>query len=111
MPLLYRPFDLGDGRYVVTFGEPSAQRGCHPRGVQVVLQGGRLASWYRIADHRYTQISRTLPGRHRHINTLECYEATPDGRLYATHYVIVHFSDPEAQLTGIRVSELCQYVL
>jgi hypothetical protein len=52
-------------------GELPAQRGRHPRGVQVILQGGRLASWYRIADYRYTQISRTLPGQHRYINTLE----------------------------------------
>jgi hypothetical protein len=110
MHLLYRPFELGDGRYVVTFGETPAQHGHHPRGVQVVLQGGQLASWYRIADHRYTQISRTLPGQHRHINTLERYETAPDGRLYATHYVMVHFNDPEAQLTGIEsyVNTFCE---
>ena len=42
------PFAQGDGRYILTFDPQEAGTSRHPRGVRVLLHGGRLASWYRI---------------------------------------------------------------
>jgi hypothetical protein len=79
------PFAQGDGRYVLTFDPQETGTGRHPRGVRVLLHGGRLASWYRIQEQRYSQIGRTAPDGTRRINTIERYEAAADGRLYTTH--------------------------
>jgi hypothetical protein len=61
------PFAQGDGRYVLTF-DPQEAGGHHPRGVRVLLHGGRLASWYRICEQRYSQIGRTTPDGTQRIN-------------------------------------------
>jgi len=74
----------GGGRYVLTFDPQEAETGLHARGVRVILHGGRLASWYRISEQRYSQIGRTAPDGTLRINTIERYEAVTDGRLYAT---------------------------
>ena len=95
------PFEEGDGRYVLTFDPQEAATDLHPRGVRVILHGGRLASWYRIAEQRYSQIGRTAPDGTRRINTIERYEAAADGRLYATHYILAHFSAHGTNLVGL----------
>jgi hypothetical protein len=100
MHLAYIPFEQGDGRYVLTL-DPQAGTGLHPRGVRVVLHGGRLASWYRISEQRYSQIGRTAPDGTLRINTIERYEAAADGRLYATHYILAHFPAHGASLVGL----------
>src|SRR4051812_6625982 len=74
MHLAYIPFEQGDGRYVLTFDPQEAGTGRHPRGVRVILHGGRLASWYRISEQRYSQIGRTAPDGTLRINTIERYE-------------------------------------
>jgi len=101
MHLAYIPFEQGDGRYVLTFDSQEAGTGLHPRGVRVILHGGRLASWYRISEQRYSQIGRTAPDGTQRINTIERYEAAADGRLYATHYLLAHFSAHGASLAGL----------
>jgi Protein of unknown function (DUF3386) len=95
------PFAQGDGRYVLTFDPQETGTGRHPRGVRVLLYGGRLASWYRIQEQRYSQIGRTAPDGTRRINTIERYEAAADGRLYATHYILAHFPAHGASLIGL----------
>ena len=95
------PFEQGDGRYVLTFDPQEAGTGLHPRGDRVILHGGRLASWYRISEQRYSQIGRTAPDGTQRINTIERYEAAADGRLYATHYVLAHFPAHGASLVGL----------
>ena len=95
------PFAQGDGRYVLTFDPQETGTGRHPRGVRVLLHGGRLASWYRIQEQRYSQIGRTAPDGTRRINTIERYEAAADGRLYATHYILAHFPAHGASLVGL----------
>ena len=99
MHLAYMPFEQGDGRYVLTF-DPQ-ETGLHPRGIRVILHGGRLASWYRISEQRYSQIGRTAPDGTLRINTIERYEAATDGRLYATHYIQAHFPAHGASLVGL----------
>jgi hypothetical protein len=69
MHLVDMPFAQGDGRYVLTFDPQEAGTGLHPRGVRVILHGGRLASWYRIHEQRYSQFGRTAPDGTRRINT------------------------------------------
>jgi uncharacterized protein DUF3386 len=101
MHLVDIPFEQGDGRYVLTFDPQEAGTGPHPRGVRVILHGGRLASWYRIQEQRYSQIGRTAPDGTRRINTIERYEAAADGRLYATHYILAHFPAHGASLVGL----------
>ncbi|HSX83343.1 MAG TPA: DUF3386 family protein [Candidatus Saccharimonadia bacterium] len=101
MHLADMPFEQGDGRYVLTFDPQEAGTGLHPRGVRVILHGGRLASWYRISEQRYSQIGRTAPDGTQRINTIERYEAATDGRLYATHYVLAHFPAHGASLVGL----------
>jgi hypothetical protein len=102
MHLAYTPFVEGDGRYIVTFDHTAEATAHHPRGVCVCLHGGRMASWYRIAEERYTQISRTIPGQHRQVNTIERYDSAPDGRLYASYYVMAYFRGPELTLAGME---------
>jgi uncharacterized protein DUF3386 len=111
MHLTYIPFEQGDGRYVLTFELQEAGTRLHPRGVRVILHGGRLASWYRINEQRYSQIGRTTPEGTRRINTIERYEAAADGRLYATHYVLAHFPAHGASLVGLTsyVNEFVEY--
>jgi hypothetical protein len=103
-PLMRRPSAdavAGNGRYVLTFDPQEAGTGRHPRGVRVILHGGRLASWYRISEQRYSQIGRTAPDGTQRINTIERYEAATDGRLYATHYILAHFPAHGASLVGL----------
>ena len=101
MHLAYIPFEQGDGRYVLTFDPQETGTGRHPRGIRVILHGGRLASWYRITEQRYSQIGRTAPDGTQRINTIERYEAAADGRLYATHYILASFSAHGATLVGL----------
>jgi len=111
MHLAYIPFEQGDGRYVLTFDPQETRTGLHPRGIRVILHGGRLASWYRLTEQRYSQIGRTAPDSTQRINTIERYEAAADGRLYATHYNLTHFSACSASLTGCAsyVNEFVEY--
>jgi hypothetical protein len=102
MHLVHTPFEEGDGRYVLTFDHTAEATTRHPRGVCVRLHGGRMASWYRIAEERYTQISRTIPGQHRQVNTIERYDSAPDGRLFASYYVITYFRGPDLTLAGME---------
>ena len=111
MHLAYIPFEQGDGQYVLTFDPQETRTGLHPRGIRVILHGGRLASWYRLTEQRYSQIGRTAPDGTQRINTIERYEAAADGRLYATHYNLTHFSACSASLTGCAsyVNEFVEY--
>lgn len=102
MHLAYTTFDDSDGRYILTFDETSEAAADHPRGVRICIHGGRMVSWYRIAEQRYTQISRTTPGQRRQVNTIERYEPAPDGRLWASHYVMTYFREPDAVLLGME---------
>ena len=95
------PFEEGDGRYVLTFDPQETGTRLHPRGVRITLHGGRLASWYRIKEQRYSQIGRTAPDGTQRINTIERYEGASDGRLFATHYVVAHFPAHGANLVGL----------
>jgi len=111
MHLAYIPFEQGDGRYVLTFDPQEVGTDLHPRGVRVILHGGRLASWYRISEQCYSQIGRTAPDGTQRINTIERYEAAADGRLYASHYILAHFSAHSASLVGLAsyVNEFVEY--
>jgi hypothetical protein len=102
MHLAYTPFEEGDGLYILTFDHTAEATVSHPRGVCVCLHGGRMASWYRIAEERYTQISRTIPGQHRQVNTIERYDSAPDGRLYASYYIMAYFRGPDLILAGLE---------
>jgi hypothetical protein len=95
------PFEEGDGRYVLTFDPQETGTRLHPRGVRITLHGGRLASWYRIKEQRYSQIGRTAPDGTQRINTIERYEGASNGRLCATHYVVAYFPAHGANLVGL----------
>jgi Protein of unknown function (DUF3386) len=95
------PFEEGDGRYVLAFDPQETGTRLHPRGIRITLHGGRLASWYRIKEQRYSQIGRTAPDGTQRVNTIERYEGASDGRLFATHYVVAHFPAHGANLVGL----------
>jgi hypothetical protein len=101
MHLVWNSFEEGDGRYVLTFGEDHPHQN-HPRGTLVTVHDGRLASWYRIKDQAYSQISRGMPAQERRINTIERYEASSDGRLYVSHFVMAHFADDGHTFIGME---------
>ena len=111
MHLAYIPFEQGDGRYVLTFDPQEVGTDLHPRGVRVILHGGRLASWYRISEQCYSQIGRTARDGTQRINIIERYEAAADGRLYASHYILAHSSAHSASLVGLAsyVNEFVEY--
>ncbi len=92
MHLAYAPFEEGDGRYVLSFAPDDDPTVPHPRGRKVLLTGGRLDSWYRIANGQYTQIGRLSPMTERRINTIERYDRVSDGRQYSSHYVMTYFT-------------------
>lgn len=92
MHLAFTPFEEGDGKYVLSFDPEEDPAVPHPRGRRVLLTGGRLDSWYRILNHQYTQIGRITPMTERRVNTIERYEAAPDGQQYSSHYVMTYFT-------------------
>jgi hypothetical protein len=92
MHLAYAPFEEGDGKYILSFGTDDDPPVPHPRGRKVLLTGGRIESWYRIRDGRYTQIGRLSPMTERRINTIERYDLAPDGKQYSNHYVMTYFT-------------------
>jgi hypothetical protein len=96
------PFAEGDGRYRIAFAPTSGPHDTHPRGACIYLDGGQMQSWYRIRDSYYTQICRYAPGTPRRVNTIERHETAPDGRLYATHYVMTYFAEHTDTLIGLE---------
>ena len=92
MHLADAPFEEGDGKYILSFAPDDDPALSHPRGRKVLLTGGRLDSWYRIKDQRYQQIGRLAPMTERRINTIERYDAAPDGRQYSSQYVMTYFT-------------------
>lgn len=102
MHLAFTPFEEGDGKYVISFSPDDDPGLLHPRGRKVLLTGGRLDSWYRIKDERYTQIGRLSPMAERRVNTIERYEAAPDGRLYSGHYVMTYFTLDGRSVIGME---------
>lgn len=109
MHLAYLPFEEGDGKYVLSFDPDEDPALPHPRGRRVVLTGGRLESWYRIKDQRYTQICRITPMIERRINTIERYDLAPDGRHYSSHYVMTYFTLDGQSVIGME-SYVNEYV-
>jgi hypothetical protein len=92
MHLAYTPFEEGDGKHILSFAPDDDPAVPHPRGRKVLLTGGRLDSWYRIKEQRYTQIGRLTPMTERRVNTIERYDVAPDGRQYSSHYVMTYFT-------------------
>jgi hypothetical protein len=102
MHLAHTTFDEGDGRYVLSFDPEEDPARLHPRGRRVLLTGGRLASWYRIKDHRYMQIGRITPMTEHRVNTIERYDLAPDGRQYSSHYVMTYFTLDGKSVVGME---------
>ena len=102
MHLAHSEFDEGDGKYVLSFDPEEDPDVLHPRGRRVLLTGGRLESWYRVRDHRYTQIGRLTPMTERRVNTIERYDQAPDGRQYSSHYVMTYFSLDGQSVIGME---------
>ena len=109
MHLVYWPFEEGDGKYVLSFDPDEDPAMPHLRGRRVLLTGGRLDSWYRIKDQRYTQIGRITPMTERRINTIERYDLAPDGKHYSSHYVMTYFTLDGQSVTGME-SYVNEYV-
>ncbi|MEW6248433.1 MAG: DUF3386 family protein [Nitrospirota bacterium] len=102
MHLAHLPFEEGDGKYVFSFDPDEDPARFHPRGRRVLLTGGRLDSWYRIKDRQYTQIGRIAPMIERRVNTIERYDAAPDGRQYSSHYVMTYFTLDGRSVIGME---------
>ena len=102
MHLAYSPFEDGDGRYILSFDPEEDARCAHPRGRRVLLTGGRLESWYRIKNQRYTQIGRITPMTERRVNTIERYDTAQDGRQVSSHYVMTYFSLDGQSVIGME---------
>ncbi len=109
MHLAYSPFEEGDGKYVLSFAPDENLATPHPRGRLVLLTGGRLESWYRIKDQRYTQIGRITPMTERRVNTIERYDLAPVGKHYSSHYVMTYFTVDGQSVIGMK-SYVNEYV-
>ncbi|MCP9439497.1 MAG: DUF3386 domain-containing protein [Nitrospira sp.] len=109
MHLAWNQFEQGDGKYVISFAPDDDAYQLHPRGRKVLLTGGRLESWYRIKDHCYRQIGRLTPMTERRVNSIERYGMTPDGKLYASYYVMTYFTLDGASVIGMEsyVNDYC----
>jgi len=92
-----RSFEESDGKYVLTLeGDED-----HPLGQRLTIHGDGMESWYRIKDHRITQINRKMPHMAFTIN-VEDSLLTQDDTYLTTRYTVYYFSPKDATLQNVE---------
>jgi hypothetical protein len=94
-----RSFEESDGKYVLTMEEDG-----HPMGTKLVIHGSN--SFYRIKDHRITQINRSMahPGMAPFAFTINVEESavTQDGKNLTTKYTVYYYSPTDGKLNNVE---------
>src|SRR5262245_45446682 len=95
-----RTFEESDGKYSLTMEEDG-----HPFGTKLIIHGSN--SFYRIKDHRITQINRTMahPGMSPFAFTINVEESavTPDQKHLTTKYSVYYYSPTDGKLNNVEV--------
>ena len=93
-----RTFDESDGKYTLTMEEDG-----HPLGARLDIHGSH--SFYRVKDHRITQINRTMshPNMAPFAFTINVEESaiTQDKKHLTTKYTVYYFSPEDGKLKNV----------
>lgn len=94
-----RSFEESDGKYALTMEEDG-----HPFGTKLVIHGSH--SFYRIKDHRITQINRKMahPGMAPFAFTINVEDSavTQDQKYLTTRYTVYYYSPTDGKLTNVE---------
>jgi len=94
-----RSFEESDGKYTLTMEEDG-----HPLGTKLVIHGSN--SFYRIKDHRITQINRSMahPGMAPFAFTINVEDSaiTQDGKHLTTKYTVYYYSPTDGKLNNVE---------
>ena len=94
-----RSFEESDGKYSLTMEEDG-----HPFGTKLNIHGSH--SFYRIKDHRITQINRKMahPGMNPFAFTINVEESalTQDQKNITTKYTVYYYSPTDGKLTNVE---------
>ena len=92
-----RTFEESDGKYSLTMEEDG-----HPFGTKLIIHGSN--SFYRLKDHRITQINRTMahPGMTPVAFTINVEESavTQDQKNLTTKYSVYYYSPTDGKLNN-----------
>lgn len=94
-----RTFEESDGKYSLTMEEDG-----HPFGTKLIIHGSN--SFYRVKDHRITQINRTMahPGMTPFAFTINVEESamTQDQKHLTTKYSVYYYSPTDKKLNNVE---------
>jgi Protein of unknown function (DUF3386) len=94
-----RTFEESDGKYSLTMEEDG-----HPFGTKLIIHGSN--SFYRLKDHRITQINRTMahPGMTPLAFTINVEESavTQDQKHLTTKYSVYYYSPTDKKLNNVE---------
>lgn len=94
-----RSFEESDGKYSLTMEEDG-----HPFGIRLDIHGSN--SFYRIKDHRITQINRKMahPGMAPFAFTINVEDSavTQDGKNLTTRYTVYYYSPTDGKLNNVE---------
>ena len=94
-----KTFEESDGKYSLTMEEDG-----HPFGTKLLIHGSN--SFYRVRDHRITQINRTMahPGMPPFAFTINVEESavTQDQKNLTTKYSVYYYSPTDGKLNNVE---------
>jgi hypothetical protein len=94
-----RTFEESDGKYSLTMEEDG-----HPCGTKLIIHGSN--SFYRVKDHRITQINRTMahPGMTPFAFTINVEESavTQDHKNLTTKYCVYYYAPTDGKLNNVE---------
>lgn len=94
-----RTFEESDGKYPLTMEEDG-----HPFGTKLTIHGSN--SFYRLKDHRITQINRTMahPGMAPFAFTINVEDSalTQDQKNLTTRYTVYYYSPTDGKLNNVE---------
>lgn len=94
-----RSFEESDGKYSLTMEEDG-----HPFGTKLIIHGSN--SFYRVKDHRITQINRKMahPGMTPFAFTINVEESalTQDQKHLTTRYTVYYYSPTDGKLNNVE---------
>ncbi len=94
-----KTFEESDGKYPLTMEEDG-----HPFGTKLTIHGSN--SFYRLRNHRITQINRTMahPGKPPLAFTINVEESavTQDQKNLTTKYCVYYYSPIDGKLTNVE---------
>lgn len=92
-----RKFEESDGKHRLTMEAGDE----HPLGRRLDIHGDGMQSFYRIKDHRITQINRKMPHVAFTINVEES-STTQDQKQLTTKYTVYYFAPQDGKLRNVE---------